>query len=254
MLAAAEPGVVTCWTMTRRAVVSGGGTGIGRAIARRLAADRNGVVVLGRRNEVLQAAAKDINSEIGESRVTTATVDLTVPDDVRRCADELGPVDIIVNNVGGAMGSGEDTAASWEADFRGNVLTAVLLTEALLPRLPRPGGRIIAIGSIAGLRGAGAYGAAKAALHNWTLDLATKLAPEGITANVVAPGFVPDTEFWAGRLTDDLVASRLAQIPMGRPGSPEEVAAAVAYLATPDAGWTTGQILQVNGGAMLGRG
>ena len=72
--------------------------------------------------------------------------------------------------------------------------------------------------------------------------------------NVVAPGFVPDTEFWADRLTEDVMASRLAQIPMGRPGTPAEVAAAVAHLAAPDAGWTTGQILQVNGGTLQGRG
>nr|WP_291410942.1 SDR family oxidoreductase [Actinophytocola sp.] len=79
-----------------------------------------------------------------------------------------------------------------------------------------------------------------------------ELAADGVT--VLAPGFVPDTEFWTGRLTDELVASRLARIPMGRAGSPEEVAAATAYLAAPDAGWTTGQILQVNGGTLLGRG
>jgi NAD(P)-dependent dehydrogenase (short-subunit alcohol dehydrogenase family) len=75
-----------------------------------------------------------------------------------------------------------------------------------------------------------------------------------VTVNVVAPGFVPDTEFWTGRLSDELVANRLAQIPAGRPGTPEDVAAAVAYLTAPDAGWTTGQILQVNGGTLLGRG
>lgn len=71
---------------------------------------------------------------------------------------------------------------------------------------------------------------------------------------MVAPGFVPATEFWADRLTTELHDSRVAQIPAGRPGTPEEVAAAAAYLAAPDAGWTTGQILQVNGGTLLGRG
>jgi 3-oxoacyl-[acyl-carrier protein] reductase len=80
------------------------------------------------------------------------------------------------------------------------------------------------------------------------------VAADGVTVNVVAPGFVPDTEFWTGRLTDELVADRVGQIPMGRPGTPREVAAAVAYLAAPDAGWTTGQIVQVNGGTLLGRG
>jgi 3-oxoacyl-[acyl-carrier protein] reductase len=246
--------------VTRRAVVSGGGTGIGRAIAARLAADGADVVIVGRRADVLSAAAEQIDDGAGGRRVTTATADLTSPDEVQRLADTLdGTVDVVVNNAGGNFGSAgagdlAGLAAAWEADVRGNVLPAVLLTEALLPRLPKPGGRIVTISSIAALRGPGSYGGAKAALHAWSLGLAQTLAPEGITVNVVAPGFVPDTEFWTDRLTEDVMASRLAQIPMGRPGTPAEVAAAVAHLAAPDAGWTTGQILQVNGGALAGRG
>ena len=79
------------------------------------------------------------------------------------------------------------------------------------------------------------------------------MAADGIAVNAVAPGFVPDTEFWAGRLDDAEYARRLARVPMGRPGSVEEIAAAVAYLASPDAGWTTGQVLGVHGGAVLAR-
>jgi 3-oxoacyl-[acyl-carrier protein] reductase len=246
--------------VTRRAVVSGGGTGIGRAIAARLAADGADVVIIGRRAEILAAAAEEINGGVGAPRVTTASADLTSPDEVQRLAVTLpDTVDIVVNNAGGNFGNAGNgdlagVAAAWEADVRGNVLPAVLLTEVLLPRLTRPGGRIVTITSIAALRGPGSYGGAKAALHPWSLGLAQTLAPDGITVNVVAPGFVPDTEFWADRLTEDVMASRLAQIPMGRPGTPAEVAAAVAHLAAPDAGWTTGQILQVNGDTLQGRG
>ena len=118
----------------------------------------------------------------------------------------------------------------------------------------RPGGRVVVLTSVAALRGAGSYGAAKAALHAWMLTLAQSLAPDGITVNAVAPGFVPETEFWADRLSDAVVDSRVAQTPVGRPGTPAEVAAAVAYLASADAGFTTGQIVQVNGGMVLGRG
>jgi 3-oxoacyl-[acyl-carrier protein] reductase len=254
---------------TRRAVVTGGGTGIGRAIAAHLARSGHEVVIIGRRQHVLEEAAAAINEAASSEptgdtppgRVTWATADLTDPEAVASLAKWLataGPVDVLVNNAGGIFGSGgeslADTATAWEADFRGNVLTAVLLTEALLPHLARPGGRIIGISSIAGLRGAGSYGAAKAAMHAWAMSLATSVAADGITVNIVAPGFVPDTEFWRDRLTDQVVQSRLAQIPLGRPGTPEEIAAAVGYLAAPDAGWTTGQILQVNGGALFGRG
>ena len=117
----------------------------------------------------------------------------------------------------------------------------------------RPGGRVVVITSVAALHGAGSYGAAKAALHAWMLTLAQSLAPDGITVNAVAPGFVPETEFWADRLSDAVVDSRVAQTLVGRPGTPAEVAA-VAYLASADAGFTTGQIVQVNGGMVLGRG
>ena len=85
--------------------------------------------------------------------------------------------------------------------------------------------------------------------------MAGRLAKDGITVNAVAPGFVPDTDFWrADRADPTVVADRVSPIPMGRPGTPDEIAEAVAYLAGPDAGWTTGQILQVNGGTLLGRG
>jgi 3-oxoacyl-[acyl-carrier protein] reductase len=247
--------------MTRRAIVTGGGTGIGRAIAANLAAGGDSVVIVGRRTGVLSRTAEELNEALGADRVGYATADLTDPVAVESLAADLcatGTVDVLVNNAGGNFAGPAEglagLAAGWDADFRGNVLTAVLLTNALLPHLARPGGRIIGISSIAGLRGAGSYGAAKAAMHAWAMSLATALGPDGITVNIVAPGFVPDTEFWLDRLTDEVVRSRLAQIPLGRPGTPEEVAAAVGYLASPAAGWTTGQILQVNGGALLGRG
>ncbi|MCS3780195.1 SDR family NAD(P)-dependent oxidoreductase [Tsukamurella ocularis] len=249
--------------MTRRAVVTGGGTGIGRAIAHRLASDGNDVVIVGRRADVLAETASAINAALGAERVSAEVADLADPSAVDGLAGRIGAartVDVLVNNVGGNPardGASDDLAGTAEAyatTFRLNVITAVLATEALRPYLTRPGGRIVSISSIAGLRGPGPYGAAKGALHAWSAGLALELAPEGVTVNVVAPGFVPATEFWADRLTTELHDSRIAQIPAGRAGTPEEVAAAVAYLAAPDAGWTTGQILQVNGGTLLGRG
>lgn len=238
------------------AVISGGGTGIGRAAAVRLAADGFDVTILGRRAAVLEEAADLIRAEAPDAQVHVVVADLEDPAQVERAAAEvaaIGTVDVLVNNAGGnLLDRGEGLAGLaeyYEANFRRNVLTAVLLTEALLPHVRRPGGRIISISSIAALRGADAYGAAKAAIHGWTMGLALQLAADEVTVNAVAPGYVPDTEFWDGRRSPEIIASRLAGVPMNRAGTPEEVAGAIAYLASPAAAWTTGQIIQVNGGA-----
>ncbi|GAA4484267.1 SDR family oxidoreductase [Microbacterium panaciterrae] len=242
-----------------QAVISGGGSGIGLASALRLARDGFDLALLGRRAAVLQEAADRIRTQTPAARVQTIVADLQDPAAVDRATAEIqGDVDVLLNNAGGnVLDRGEGLAgiaANYDANFRLNVLTAVLLTEALLPRITRPGGRIISISSIAALRGANGYGAAKAAIHGWMMGLAAELAPEGVTVNAVAPGYVPDTGFWDGRRTPEIVASRLAQVPMNRPGTPDEVAGAVSYLAGPEGGWTTGQIIQVNGGALFGRG
>lgn len=249
--------------MSRYVVVSGGGTGIGLATARRFAAAGDQVVIIGRRADVLTAAAAQLNDEVGEERVTWLAADLSDPEQVEWAATAVlapeRPVDVLVNNAGGYASLGtRDTlahhAAAWRRDFDANVLTAVLLTTALEAHLSRPGGRVVTISSIAALRGAGAYGAAKAALHAWSADLAADLGPVGITVNIVAPGYVANTEFFGDRLTPAGHELRVGQTLVGRAGEPADIAAAVAYLASADAGYVTGQILQVNGGALLGRG
>ncbi|WP_238218822.1 SDR family oxidoreductase [Tsukamurella pulmonis] len=213
--------------MTRRAVVTGGGTGIGRAIAHRLASDGNDVVIVGRRGDVLERAATEIDAAVQIARVSVEIADLTDTGEVDALAGRIaagGTVDVLVNNVGGNPALPQENsaqiAAAYAEVFRLNVITAVTVTNALAPHLTRPGARIVSISSIAGLRGPGAYGAAKAAVHAWSSGLATEMAPEGVTVNVVAPGFVPATEFWTDRLTDELATSRIAQIPAGRPGTP----------------------------------
>ncbi|MFF6959940.1 SDR family NAD(P)-dependent oxidoreductase [Streptomyces sp. NPDC088197] len=245
----------------RRVVVSGGGTGIGRATAAAFAADGDRVTVLGRREGVLRAAAEELNEEYGKGRVDLFAADLTEPEQVRAAAAFItaeGPVDVIVTNAGGNAafdddGTLEGIADGYRRNFAANVLTAVLLTEALLPSVRRPGGRIVHLSSIAAVRGPGSYGGAKAAVHAYTFELAQRLGKDGITVNAVAPGFVGDTEFFGDRGTPGFIASRVAQTLTGNPGRPSEIAAAIKHLAAPEAAYTTGQILHVNGGAMLGR-
>jgi 3-oxoacyl-[acyl-carrier protein] reductase len=239
--------------MTRHALVTGGGTGLGLAITRRLVTDGMTVTIAGRRQEVLDEAA----AALGPA-VTTHAADVTDPHAVAGLADALPDrVDVLFLNAGGtAPTTGESLAAvadDWTTDFRLNVLSAVLVAEALLPRLPRPGGRVVAMSSVAALRGAGSYGAAKGALNVWVTDLAGRLAADGITANAVAPGFIPETGFWDGRRSPEIVESRLARIPMGRSGSPDEVAALVGHLASVEAGFTTGQVIGIHGGTVLAR-
>ncbi|OLE29803.1 MAG: short-chain dehydrogenase [Actinobacteria bacterium 13_1_20CM_3_71_11] len=240
--------------MGRQAVVSGGGTGIGAAVARALAEDGFQVVIVGRRASVLEATAR----ELGDA-VRPVVADLTSVPDVERLASTVdGQVDVLVNNAGGFDLDREDglagTADWWRRVYDSNVISAVLLTEALRDRLAHPAGRVILLSSVAAQRGrAGPYSAAKAALHGWAYDLARDLGPHGATVNVIAPGYVAETEFFGGRLTEEGHATRVAETLVGRAGRPADIAAAVRYLAGPDSGYVTGQILSINGGIVFGR-
>ncbi|MBN0043914.1 SDR family oxidoreductase [Streptomyces actuosus] len=245
--------------MARNVVISGGGTGIGLAAAQAFAADGDRVLLLGRRAEVLERA--------GVPGALTHAADLSDPAGVRGAArlvaEEFGAVDVLIHSAGGAgyleppsdSDDPLDTVAyDWTLNFRLNTLTAVLLTEALKDRLAEPGGRVLFIGSIAAYRGSGsgAYAAAKAALHPYTHHLARQLGPRGVTVNVVAPGYVEDTGFFGGGMTEERRAQRIAETSTGRAGTPGDVAATLHWLASPGAGHITSQIIQVNGGAERG--
>lgn len=242
------------------AVVSGGGTGIGRAIAARLAT-RHEVVVLGRRKDVIEAAA----AELGP-RVHAHQVDVSVKDEVLAFAERMradhGRVDVVVNNAGyllpvtlADIDAGE---TNLDEVLGANLKGAYLLTAALRELLPSPGGRVVNISSIAALSGgsgpgaAQAYAAAKAGLTGLSFGMARELGPRGITVNVVAPGFIADTGF-----TEDFPAERqrwlVEQTIVGRAGQVDDVAHAVEFLASPEASFISGHVLHVNGGWLFGR-
>jgi 3-oxoacyl-[acyl-carrier protein] reductase len=241
--------------MTRTAIVTGGGTGIGREVARRLAADGMDVVITGRRKEVLEASADELGvSAVAFDASDVAAIEAALP-------DLPGRVDVLVNNAGGNISRKRPAPAEgdlaglrdlWTTQLEANVISAVLMTGALTPHLA-DGGRVISIGSIAGARGGGAYGAAKAALHTWTGDLAFELGGRGITVNVIAPGMVEDTEFFGDGMTEERRALMIGQTATARTGHPADIAGTVAFLASPEAGHITAQVIHVNGGAFRGR-
>jgi 3-oxoacyl-[acyl-carrier protein] reductase len=240
--------------VSRTIVVTGGATGIGRAVAERFRADGETVVITGRRPEVLEKAA----AELGAKAVVC---DAAAPAQVAMLLNALpAQVDVLVNNAGGNTdfaapdddGDLRQLKDNWQANLEANVLTAVLTTTALGPRLA-DGGAVVHLGSIAGARGAGSYGAAKAALATWNLDIAAELGPRGITSNVVAPGFTAQTEFFQGRLTAERRKRLLEATMTKREGQVSDIAGTIHFLASPAARHITGQVLHVNGGALTTR-
>ncbi|MGF1605395.1 MAG: 3-oxoacyl-[acyl-carrier-protein] reductase [Rhodothalassiaceae bacterium] len=238
----------------RKALVTGASGGIGSAIARALHAQGAQVALHGTRAEKLQALAE----ELGE-RAAVTPADLTDPDAVKalvgQAGEALGGLDILINNAGITR---DQLAlrlkeADWDAVFQVNLKAAFELSRAALkPMMKARYGRIVSIGSIVGTTGnAGQtnYAAAKAGLVAVSKSLAQEVASRGITVNVVAPGFVRSDMTEA--LSDDQKQTLAKQIPMGRLGEGPDVAAAVVYLASAEAGWVTGQTLHVNGGMAM---
>jgi 3-oxoacyl-[acyl-carrier protein] reductase len=239
-------------TQPRNVVVTGGGTGIGYAVAAWFAKAGGRVTITGRRESVLTEAAALLGAR-------PVPFDASDPAAVERALTELPErVDVLVNNAGGntdfeRRGAGlAALAESWRANFAANVLSAVLVTTALTPRMA-DNGRIVTIGSIAASKGGGSYGAAKAAIESWTADVSRELGPRGITANVVAPGLIENTEFFRGTLTEQRREVLVTHTRNKRAGTVEDVAELVGFLGSPVAGHLTGQVIHLNGGAHLAR-
>ncbi|WP_332700167.1 3-oxoacyl-[acyl-carrier-protein] reductase [Bosea sp. (in: a-proteobacteria)] len=238
----------------KKALVTGATGGLGGAIARRLHAQGATVALSGTRVEALEALAK----ELGE-RVEIAPCNLSDRDSVEALVPaaeaKLGGLDILVNNAGVTRDNlfmrlkDED----WDVVLAVNLTAAFRLSRAAVKSMMRRRyGRIISIGSVvgtAGNPGQGNYAASKAGLIGMSKSLAAEVASRNITVNVVAPGFIesPMTEV----LNEKQRESILADVPMGRLGVGEDIAAAVAYLASSEAAYVTGQTLHVNGGMTM---
>lgn len=244
------------------AAVTGGGHGIGRAIALALADAGADVVVTARREADVAAVAEEVRARGRRAVEVAADLRGDTPELLAaRAVDALGRLDVWVNNAGGTDDpSVRPLAATSDDQLRDmlelNLVALLACVRAAAARLPA-GGTIVNIASGAGMRaapGTGAYGAAKAAVLNLTATLAAELAPRGVRVNAVSPGMVPtETFFSALRLTEADLPRLTATVPLGRLGSPDDMAAAVLYLASPAAGWVTGQNLLVGGGRDGGR-
>jgi meso-butanediol dehydrogenase / (S,S)-butanediol dehydrogenase / diacetyl reductase len=245
--------------MTRGAIVTGGGTGIGAAIATRLASAGFAVCITGRRREPLAAVA----TETGALAFVGDTGDEgDAQKAVEAARDAFGRLDLLVCNAGiGAGGTVEEqTPEGWDAVLRTNLTGAYLASRAALPELVQTTGSIVTISSDAGLRAgprSAAYCTAKAGLIMLTQCIALDYGPLGVRANCICPGWVrtpmADAEMdWLGELkgTDREQAYELVsgRVPLRRPGTPEEIAAAVAWLASAEAGFTTGAVIAIDGG------
>jgi 3-oxoacyl-[acyl-carrier protein] reductase len=253
-----------------RAVVTGSSAGVGEEIARRLAAEGASVVVHGRRAEAVQAVADDIRSSGGQA--AAAVADLADPRDCARfiaAALSGGPVGILVNNAGLFANRGWDQATpeDWLDLYAVNVAAVVRLIQGFVPVMRAAGfGRIIQIGTGEAVNPFATmpdYAASKAALLNLTVSLSKHLARSGVTVNTVSPGIVvtpgvqefyrkeaarrgwPDD--WAG--IEARILAEILDNPVGRLGRPDEVAALVALVASPLAGYINGANLRIDGGS-----
>lgn len=241
----------------KRALVTGGGTGIGRSIALTLARAGADVAVTYRTHDGTPVA-REIES-LGR-RSVAVPLNATDSHDVREAVATVvealgGGVDILVNNAGGLVGRQtvrQMTDEHWHAVIDVNLTSAFYVTRTVLEGMP-DGGRIITITSLAGQNGGGegavAYAAAKAGLDGMTRGLAKELAGRRITVNSIAPGFIGETPFQETFTPADVQRSVIASIPVGRGGVPADVAAAALFLASEEASFCTGIVLDVNGGA-----
>jgi 3-oxoacyl-[acyl-carrier protein] reductase/meso-butanediol dehydrogenase/(S,S)-butanediol dehydrogenase/diacetyl reductase len=233
------------------ALITGGGTGIGLAIARQLAAEGARVALCGRRAAVVSAAVQELEAAGYDAFAIAANVAVDAARIVDTVIQQFGRLDVLVNNAAVAAGLDmEDmTASAWRQVLAVNVDGAFELVLHSLPHLSAGRGCVLHISSIGAVSGEFddvAYATSKAALEGFSRRLAVELAPRGVRSNVIRPGLIR-TEAFAD-LPDDFFASQLPMIPLHRFGEPQDIARAAAFLCSPEASFITGAVLTIDGG------
>ena len=244
----------------RNALVTGGGSGIGRAIALRLAADGADVAVLDLRLDGARAVADEI-ARSGR-RAAAIAVDVGDAASVTRAVAEaraaLGPIHVLVNSAGIAdfVTLGDLDEERWQRMLNVHLDGTYRVTRAAFADMTAAGwGRIVNIASAAALNGGGPglahYAAAKAGIIGFTKALAHELGPAGVTVNAIAPGLIDTPLIHGAGAPAGLYDAAVARLPVRRMGQPLDIAAACAYLASDEGGFCTGQVLSPNGGANI---
>ncbi|PYK33190.1 MAG: 3-oxoacyl-[acyl-carrier-protein] reductase [Verrucomicrobia bacterium] len=242
----------------RVAIITGAGRGIGHAIAVRLASEGARVACVSRTEANAKKTADEINALRADAAKAYA-VDVADHAAVQKIGAQIlqdfGKIDILINNAGMTRDAlaMRMSLEDWDSVINTNLRGAFSFTQAILrAMIKQRSGRIINISSVSGIMGnAGQtnYAASKAGLIGFTKSLARELASRNITVNAIAPGFIT-TDMTAG-LSDEVKKALHAKIPLGKTGTPEDVANAAAFLASADAGYITGQTLCVDGGIVM---
>ena len=242
------------------ALVTGASRGIGRAIAVALGARGAKVIVnYAAREDAAREAAAAVEAAGGQAAICGFDVAnaAAVTDAIKAIGKDHGGLDILVNNAGVAINGliMRFSDEQWQRTLTVNLTGAFHCTRAASTLLLRAkqAGRIINITSVVGEIGNGgqaAYAASKAGLIGLTMATAKELASRGVTCNAIAPGFI-ETDMTRASIKEEARAQLLKQIPLGRIGQPEDIAAAVAFLCRPEAAYITGQVLRVNGGLLM---
>ena len=245
--------------MNQVALITGGGNGIGRAVAHRMATGGLAVVVADYDHAAAEQVAGEIKSARGKAEALA--IDVTVAREIKAVVTDVakryGRIDVLANIAGGSFYTKrveEFTWSEWKEVIDVNLKGTFLMCREVAPIMQKQkSGRILNTASNYGVTGSALrtpYAASKAGIIAFTKTLAQELAPDGILVNTVAPG-PTDTPRVMGKESPEARRQRWSEIPLGRTGKPEDLAEAYYFLATPESAWITGQTLHVNGGLLM---